>query len=121
MVLAGVLRSLDSGLRLDDAYFLYAIAQDGEVDRGELARLLQPSTAEMARKALPADDHCLIVVPRLGTISPWSSKATDIAHNCGFTAVERIERGICYVIHGLSRLDLGRLSELRSLLHDRMV
>ena len=121
MALASALRSLDSGLRLDDAYFLYAIAHGGEVDRGELARLLQPSTAETAREALPADDNCLIVVPRLGTISPWSSKATDIAHNCGFTAVERIERGICYVIHGLSRLDSGRLSELRSLLHDRMV
>ena len=66
MALASALRSLDSGLRLDDAYFLYAIAHGGEVDRGELSRLLQPSTAETAREALPADDHCLVVVPRLG-------------------------------------------------------
>lgn len=35
---------------------------------------------------------CLIVTPRVGTISSWSSKATDIAHNCGLKAVDRIER-----------------------------
>ena len=48
----------------------------------------------------PADDRppagapAFIVVPRPGTISPWSSKATDIAHNCGLAAVRRVERGI---------------------------
>ena len=40
------------------------------------------------------DGRALLVVPRLGTISPWSSKATDIAHNCGLDKVRRIERGI---------------------------
>ena len=38
----------------------------------------------------------LFVVPRLGTISPWSSKATDIARNCGLRDVRRIERGIAW-------------------------
>ena len=38
----------------------------------------------------------LLVVPRFGTVSPWSSKATDIAHVCGLTAVRRIERGVRY-------------------------
>lgn len=38
------------------------------------------------------------VIPRLGTISPWASKATDIAHNCGMTHVHRIERGVAYKI-----------------------
>ena len=37
--------------------------------------------------------HLLLVVPRPGTISPWSSKATDIAHNCGLKTVLRVERG----------------------------
>ena len=41
------------------------------------------------------------VVPRLGTISPWASKATDIVHNCGIEPVERIERGVRYVVSGL--------------------
>ena len=39
-----------------------------------------------------------LVVPRLGTISPWASKATDIAHNCGLNSVRRIERGIAHQI-----------------------
>ena len=47
-----------------------------------------------------ASGRRLIVVPRLGTISPWSSKATDIAHVCGLTKVRRIERGISYVVVG---------------------
>src|SRR6185295_19398305 len=40
------------------------------------------------------------VVPRIGTISPWSSKATDIAHNCGLRDVRRIERGIRWCLGG---------------------
>jgi len=40
----------------------------------------------------------LLVVPRIGTISPWSSKATDIARNCGLGGVRRIERGILYSV-----------------------
>ena len=38
------------------------------------------------------------VIPRLGTISPWASKATDIAHNCGMAHVHRIERGVAYKV-----------------------
>ena len=40
----------------------------------------------------------LLVTPRPGTISPWSSKSTDIAHNCGLAKVVRLERGIAYYI-----------------------
>ena len=40
----------------------------------------------------------LLVTPRLGTVSPWSSKATDIAHVCGLEAVRRLERGTLYFI-----------------------
>ncbi|MCK5697323.1 MAG: hypothetical protein KAI02_04120, partial [Gammaproteobacteria bacterium] len=39
-----------------------------------------------------------LVLPRIGTISPWASKATDIAHNCGLSDIKRIERGILYCI-----------------------
>ena len=46
--------------------------------------------------------HLFLVVPRLGTISPWSSKATDIAQNCGLFKVKRIERGIAYYIQSIS-------------------
>ena len=65
----------------------------------------------------------LLVTPRPGTISPWSSKATDIAHNCGLTAVDRLERGIAYRIRtrdGGPLRDADRQA-LVPLVHDRMV
>ncbi|NPU93351.1 MAG: phosphoribosylformylglycinamidine synthase [Gammaproteobacteria bacterium] len=63
----------------------------------------------------------LLVVPRPGTISPWSSKATDIAHNCGLAKVKRLERGIAYHVAANSPLNTAQLQQLAGRLHDRMV
>jgi phosphoribosylformylglycinamidine synthase len=60
-----------------------------------------------------------LVVPRLGTISPWSSKATDIAHRCGLDAVRRIERGTAWFFENLSVPD-AELRRALGLIHDRM-
>ena len=85
----------------------------------------------------PVDTNTLflfkLVIPRLGTISPWSSKATDIAHICGLTQVARIERGIAYsfsfapdssLLKTGERLSEAELSEFENkaiaLIHDRM-
>ncbi|MBF6617906.1 MAG: phosphoribosylformylglycinamidine synthase [Candidimonas sp.] len=68
----------------------------------------------------------LRVVPRFGTVSPWASKATDIAHNCGLSEVGRIERGIRYVIVpargllGSKSIDESQLARIAACLHDRM-
>jgi phosphoribosylformylglycinamidine synthase len=62
----------------------------------------------------------ILVVPRAGTISPWSSKATDIVHNCGLQAVTRIERGCAYYIKSSSPLSSDQLATVQRLLHDRM-
>jgi phosphoribosylformylglycinamidine synthase len=62
----------------------------------------------------------VVVTPRLGTISPWSSKATDIAHVCGLTAIERIERGIAYRFEAGRQLDEATLRQIAPLLFDRM-
>jgi phosphoribosylformylglycinamidine synthase len=63
----------------------------------------------------------LLVVPRPGTISPWSSKATDIAHICGLEAVRRIERGVLYTLRRADgSFGDGELARLAPLLHDRM-
>ncbi len=72
--------------------------------------------------AAPAEGPTLIVVPRPGTISPWSSKATDIVHNCGLHKVRRVERGIVYrfTLATGSLPDRQRLTVLLPLLHDRM-
>jgi len=72
---------------------------------------LEPATA---RGAL------VLVVPRPGTISPWSSKATDIAHVCGLDLVQRIERGIEYRIDLDGTLERHALLELAAPLYDRM-
>ena len=65
-------------------------------------------------------DGLILVAPRLGTQSPWSSKATDIASRCGINGIDRIERGIAYWIRGLEAIDASARAELLQLLHDRM-
>jgi len=65
-------------------------------------------------------DLLLLVVPRLGTISPWSSKATDIAKNCGLGAVHRIERGTAYYLDVQEALPPAKRAALAAPLHDRM-
>ncbi|MCK5918194.1 MAG: phosphoribosylformylglycinamidine synthase, partial [Cocleimonas sp.] len=65
-----------------------------------------------------------LVTPRTGTISPWSSKATDILHNSGMTVVERVERGIAYFIETNQEADdLSNDDALliRAKIHDRMM
>lgn len=64
-----------------------------------------------------------LVTPRPGTISPWSSKSTDIAHNCGLSKVERLERGMAYYVSVKDGVKLNTEQEqlLVSLLHDRMM
>jgi phosphoribosylformylglycinamidine synthase len=64
----------------------------------------------------------ILVVPRLGTISPWSTKATDIAQHCGLSAVQRIERGVVYYLQTGSGKELGKddKAAILPLLHDRM-
>ncbi len=64
--------------------------------------------------------ECVLIVPRQGTISPWSSKATDIAQVCGLEAVRRIERGIEYRLHASRALTSARLTQLAPVLFDRM-
>ena len=80
--------------------------------RQQLAALLEEK--EVAQEA----GVLSLVTPRIGTISPWSSKATDIALNSGLDAIERIERGIAYRLDGVPA-DQRRAVE--ALLHDRMI
>ena len=67
------------------------------------------------------DGSLFLVAPRPGTISPWSSKATDIAHNAGLGKVLRIERGLAYYLHCHVPCSTGQRGQIVPLLHDRMV
>ncbi|UCH48132.1 MAG: phosphoribosylformylglycinamidine synthase [Betaproteobacteria bacterium] len=88
-------------------------------ERSVLERILSYGPADDVGEA---DGQMLLVVPRFGTISPWSSKATDIAHSCGLRAVSRIERGVAWY----ARVDEARplkpveIEALLPLIHDRM-
>ncbi len=119
--LLGCCREILPGLAALRADYLHIVELDAPLSAAEqavLEQLLGYGTAPaVARTGIE-----LIVVPRPGTISPWSSKATDIAHNCGLRAVRRIERGIVYSLElpGSDRLDARQREALLPLLHDRM-
>ena len=62
----------------------------------------------------------IVVTPRPGTISPWSSKATDIAHNCGLASIKRLERGVAYYVEASTLTD-AQWQQVTAELHDRMM
>ncbi|TGE76869.1 phosphoribosylformylglycinamidine synthase [Pseudoalteromonas sp. KS88] len=97
------------------AHFADLTAELSSEEQIKLEKLLTygPTIAEHA----PAGT-LVLVTPRPGTISPWASKATDIAHNCGLTQVHRVERGIAYYVEG--DLSTEQVSQVAALLHDRM-
>ena len=98
--------------------FAYFIESDGPLPEGDLQRLCDLLHGEVS-EAVPAGDLFLVVL-RIGTITPWSSKATDIARVCGLSRVLRIERG---VLHGITGLPGGRSAvrgDVLVALHDRM-
>ncbi len=86
----------------------------------ELTALRQLLNHDQAQESAQHPGEFFLVLPRPGTISPWSSKATDIAQHCGLTAVERIERGVAYYIQCASPLSVEDKARLKPLLHDRM-
>ncbi len=109
------LRELAPGLSGLTATYRYFVDLSRPLDVGERERLeavVGAGTPPSVRGKL------LLVLPRLGTISPWSSKATDILHVCGLDAVRRIERGVAYGLEG--SLPEAALGAVAARLHDRM-
>jgi phosphoribosylformylglycinamidine synthase len=100
-------------LAADYVHFVYEREPLGEMAQRTLAHLLTYGP-RASRKSI--EGRAFIVVPRLGTISPWSTKATDIAHRCGLDGVGRLERGIVYTLGG----QVANERALRHALSDRM-
>ncbi len=88
-----------------------------EAALGKLNKLLTygPTIAEHQ-----PEGRLIFVTPRQGTISPWSSKATDIAHNCGLNQIKRLERGMAYYVTA-GDLSAEQITLLHAQLHDRMM
>ncbi len=102
------------------AQFIHFVDIDCELDEKETGILSQLlAYGEVQVKANDAQDS-ILVVPRSGTISPWSSKATEIAQRCGLISIKRIERGIMYGLVTDAALTDDIKTKLATLLHDRM-
>jgi phosphoribosylformylglycinamidine synthase len=104
------LQPLAPGLRELRIRDFYLVQSEG-VAPGVLRQLLGTGM-----EPLPQAQTTLYAVPRLGTVSPWSSKATDIARVCGLDGVTRVERGRAYLFDGIAAV----APALFNLLHDRM-
>ncbi|MDP1633200.1 MAG: phosphoribosylformylglycinamidine synthase, partial [Gallionellaceae bacterium] len=122
--LRAALAATKSGVILEDTrhcYFTELSAELAPADAALLDRLLgidkQAGEPESACTA-----QTLLVVPRIGTISPWSSKATDIARHCNLPQVVRIERGVVYYLKNRNgkHLNDDEKKAVLPLLHDRM-
>lgn len=110
----------EKGLKISGIYAEY-------VHFANVSETLNDSEKEVLAKLLTYGPHITerelkgslyLVVPRPGTISPWSSKATDIVHNCGISKIERLERGIAYYVEGE---DASKIEDISPVIHDRMM
>lgn len=113
----------DSGVSIGgiQAEYVHLVNVSGTLTEGEqsvLAQLLTYGPSSEMPKIVNGDANVqrYWVLPRLGTISPWSSKATDIAHNAGLTKIKRIERGVLYCVEGSACA-----KDITPFIHDRMV
>ena len=102
------------------ASYLHFVDVEKTLGSDEIAVLDSLLHTESQPAMTSPDAHVFLVIPRPGTISPWSSKASDIAHNCGLSNVHRIERGILYHVVSDNSLDTGDWTAISKLLHDRM-
>ena len=100
------------------AEFYHFVDLESELNHAEKETLEKVLRYGPSLAAHEPKGQLVLVTPRPGTISPWSSKATDIAHNCGLLAINRIERGIAYYLEG--SVPAERMDSIIHLLHDRM-
>src|ERR1700676_955293 len=100
--------------------WLHFVDESRPLVDSELGLLGKLLTYGPRTEASPHRGQHVLVTPRVGTESPWSSKATDIVHVCGLTAVRRVERGTVYFIESTATLEQGELRRLAAHLHDRM-
>ncbi len=104
------------------AHFIHFAENSSDLNDKEQAQLDALLNYGLAINLVNDESTKLVVIPRPGTISPWSSKATDIVHNSGLDKVVRIERGITYLITltAGSNLTEDQIEQIKPLLHDRM-
>ena len=117
--LAQSLKSISSKIDGFTARYYHFIDTAGELTPAEMACLTD--LLSYAPECHGGEgNHQILVIPRAGTISPWSSKATDIAHNCALSKIRRIERGTRFQLALLRELSDEEQNSIELHLHDRM-
>jgi phosphoribosylformylglycinamidine synthase len=104
-----------TGLYAEFAHFAEVTGVLSADEEQVLARLLKYGPSVPVQEP---SGRLFLAIPRFGTISPWSSKASDIARNCGLAKIQRIERGLAYYVSG--ELNAAEAQQVADLLHDRM-
>jgi phosphoribosylformylglycinamidine synthase len=106
-----------TGISSEFVHFAHVSAPLSEAQTQVLQQLL--TYGPKVEDTVSHEGELFLVVPRLGTISPWASKATDIAKNTGLETIKRVERGVAYYVQGtISATDRAAIA---AVLHDRMV
>lgn len=105
--------------------YFYMVDTEEALSELEISKLQQlfklTNRATIKMKGTSHSQEKFVIVPRLGTISPWSSKATDIGNLCGFHKIKRIERGRKYIFEKKIPFDESSLKLIRDLIHDKMM
>ena len=115
------LRESDASIQSVCAEYVHFAEINKPLTSAETTTLQALLTYGPSEQEVDTGGQLILVAPRPGTISPWSSKATDIAHNCGLKTVVRLERGTAYYIEASAPLSQQQLSLVGELLSDRMV
>ncbi len=114
------LHEVSDEIKSISAVYVYLLKVDRDLSGEEEAHLLDLLSEAGQQPAVLGEGDLFMVAPRPGTISAWSSKATDILHVCGLTHVERIERGIAVTIGCLRPMSDFEKAAIGEALHDRM-
>lgn len=113
------LQRVSSNIEAVSGRFVHFVHASRELTKAEEERLASLLTYGDAAEDVRGD-LAFMVVPRLGTISPWASKATDIVKNCGIEGVLRVERGTVYSLALKAPLTEEEAAQAAGVLHDRM-
>lgn len=113
------LQRVSSNIEAVSGRFVHFVHASRELTKAEEERLASLLTYGDAAEDVRAD-LAFMMVPRLGTISPWASKATDIVKNCGIEGVLRVERGTVYSLALKAPLTEEEAAQAAGVLHDRM-
>jgi phosphoribosylformylglycinamidine synthase len=120
--LRAALKSAAPNVTLEDTRHWYFTELKAPLNDAEVTLLERLLNLDSSVKQPAPSLQKFLVVPRLGTISPWSSKATDIAQHCALPNVARIERGVVYYLKSKvgNPLSVSEKKAVLPLLHDRM-